>query len=87
MSYTVEWEPSAEADLAQIWNNVADRNAVTSSANAIDRLLQRDPYTLSQSRSPTTRILIMPPLAVFFEVDEPDQRVRVWAVGRSRRRS
>src|SRR5262245_48226683 len=36
MIYTIVWLPTAEAELAQIWLDAADKNAVTQAANRID---------------------------------------------------
>jgi hypothetical protein len=39
MIYTVVWLPTAEAELARLWNTAADRNAVASAADRIDAAL------------------------------------------------
>jgi hypothetical protein len=43
MRYTVLWEPSAEAELAQIWLDAADRRAVQEAADRIDSTLRMNP--------------------------------------------
>ena len=80
MTFTVLWKPSAETRLASIWTDSSDRGAVTSAANQIDALLHSDPASRGESRSGTTRILIVPPLAVTFEVHDLDRTVYVLAV-------
>jgi hypothetical protein len=82
MRYTVGWKPSAEQELARLWMNAPDRGAVESAANRIDALLGSDPDAYGESRSGRTRILIAPPLAVFYEVSEPDRFVDVMKVWR-----
>jgi plasmid stabilization system protein ParE len=47
MRYTVVWLPSAEEELANIWNGAADRQAVSRAANEIEILLR----TSSQARA------------------------------------
>jgi hypothetical protein len=47
-----------------------------------DRLLAGDPHQAGESRSGAIRILFVPPLGVFFEIDETSQTVqvlRVWS--------
>lgn len=80
MSYTVVWEPVAQNDLADIWVNAPDRAAVSAASNTIDAILRIDPYSNSESRSGATRVLFVPPLAVAFDVSEPDRLVTVWSV-------
>jgi len=81
MSYTVVWRPKAEERLADLWTSATDRNAITAAADAIDAALQLNPLTQGESRAGKTRILIIPPLAVYYQVD-PSHRtvsvVRVW---------
>ncbi len=84
MNLTVVWQPTAEATLADLWNNAPDRAAVTRAANTIDALLKRDPLGVGESRTDNLRVLFVPPLAVDYEVLEDDCLVRVlkvWRVG------
>src|SRR5262249_13178592 len=87
MRYTVEWLPTAEDDLARLWLNASDRDIIVATADAIDAVLARDPYSQSESRPDRARIMFMLPLWVLFDVDETRQMVSVWAVWRPRRRS
>ncbi len=80
--YTVSWSPSAERELADIWNKASDRAEITAAANEIDADLARDPLTLGEARGGHTRIVFVTPLAVLFDVEETDQSVRVWDVWR-----
>jgi hypothetical protein len=84
MNYTVVWEQEAEDALALLWTNAADQAAVTSAADAIDRLLARDPYGHGESRSAKSRILFVPPLVVLYTVSDSNRTVYVTAVGLSR---
>jgi hypothetical protein len=86
MKYTVTWKPDAERELAALWNNAADRQAVTDAANAIDKLLQTDPADVGESRSRGTRITFVPPLGVRFVVQEQDRRVIVFSVWQFKKR-
>jgi hypothetical protein len=40
MHFTVTWDPSAEAELTNIWLTAPDRQAVADAADEIDRLLR-----------------------------------------------
>jgi hypothetical protein len=80
VKYTVTWLPSALNQLADVWNRAADRNAVTAASDAIDRDLERDPLGIGESRSGATRIHIVAPLAVYYDVDPGRRAVTVWAL-------
>jgi hypothetical protein len=80
MIFTVVWTPSCQNDLATIWVNALDRAAVAAAADWIDATLHVDPYSDSESRSDPTRVMIVPPLGIAFDVSEPDCLVTVWAV-------
>jgi plasmid stabilization system protein ParE len=82
MKYAVEWLPSAEQELASLWNHAADRKAVTAAANALDADLARDPFSLGESRGERTRIAFYTPLAVLFDVDAASNTVTVWDLWR-----
>jgi plasmid stabilization system protein ParE len=80
MKYTVLWTPTAEQDLAAIWMDAQDRNAVTSAASSIDALLGEQADTQGESRYGKVRIMFAPPLGVEFEALEEDRTVYVLAV-------
>ncbi len=84
MNYHVTWRPSAEQQLAQLWINATDRNAITDAANTIAADLARDPLGVGESRSGATRFYFVSPLAVYYPVDSPNRQVHVWAVWRRR---
>lgn len=80
MNFDVWWIPAAEDQLAEIWMAAADRNAVTQAADRIDTALSADPLGVGESRPDRYRVLIEMPLVVYYEVSEPDRRVRVLRV-------
>jgi hypothetical protein len=86
MKYTVLWVRRAEAKLAQIWNQAADRTDVTQAANTIDTELHADPDNCGESRPDNLRIFIVSPLAVTFRIEADDRIVRVIDVWRFRRK-
>ena len=85
MSYEVDWRPVAVDGLARLWNAGSDRAAITAASHAIDQALARDPRSVGESRTGTTRLLIEEPLAVLYEIVEDDRRVYVLKVWRARR--
>jgi plasmid stabilization system protein ParE len=80
MNFDVWWIPAAENQLAEIWMAATDRNAVTQAADRIDTALAADPLGVGESWPDRYRVLIDMPLVVYYEVSEPDQRVRVLRV-------
>jgi plasmid stabilization system protein ParE len=82
MSYSVTWQPAAENQLADLWLNAPDRDAITAAADRIDRLLSRDPANVGESRAGSRRVVIDSPLVVFYEVREAQQAVYVLRVTR-----
>jgi plasmid stabilization system protein ParE len=84
VKYSVIWLPDAEAEMAQIWLDAADRAAITAAANAIDATLQGDPLHSGESRYGNRRVLLVRPLGVGYVVYEEEQTVvvgRVWRFG------
>jgi len=82
VNYTVIWKPEAEAELAELWLEAADRSAVTSAANRIDGLLGRNPDSQGESRTGSIRLMFVAPVGVFFDVREQDRIVAVLSVWR-----
>lgn len=77
MTWDVEWLPDAEQELAAIWLQATDRQAVTAAADAIDRRLSRDPEQEGESRSQDVRVTFEKPLGVLFHVSVDERRVKV----------
>jgi len=80
MNFQVHWVSEAEDELAAIWLNAGDRNAVTEAAHRIDRTLQTHPEEAGESRSEERRVLLEAPLGVTFTVSRLDRTVLVLAV-------
>jgi len=88
MKFNVVWTPAAEDDLAGVWTEARDRDAVTSAAHTIDRLLSQDPDSIGEICFDTVRSLSVAPLGVDYEVIEADRIVFVlaaWDSSRSNR--
>lgn len=82
MSYDVEWLPTAEVELANIWTNAPDKAAVTASADAVDSVLASNPLSVGEGRGGERRILFMEPLVVEYQVRPQDHGVTVFNVWR-----
>jgi mRNA-degrading endonuclease RelE of RelBE toxin-antitoxin system len=85
MNYTVLWQPSAEQELADIWSNAPDREAVADAADMADERLRRDPYAVGESRAGAKRVAFFGPLVIDFEVRDTARTVLVLRIRRSRR--
>jgi hypothetical protein len=77
MDWTVVWLPDAEYELAERWLASTDRDRITLAADQIDKLLRHAPDSVGESRDAGRRILIVPPLAVFYRVLSDDRIVQV----------
>jgi hypothetical protein len=76
MRYTVVYDPSAEAQLIDIWMQAPNRRAVRNASNEIDRQLKQSPDRSGYSFGPHRRLMVYP-LAVEYTVSPPDRMVRV----------
>jgi plasmid stabilization system protein ParE len=76
MKYTVVWRPSAEDQLAEIWMQASDRQAVTDAANSIERTLRNSPETKGVEFYGDWMI-VEEPLTVVFAVYPDDCRVDI----------
>jgi len=82
MKYSIVWQSRAEQDLAALWLSASDRSEINSACNRIEQLLQNRPATVGEWLYGTTRVLIVVPLAVAFDVIEDDKVVRVLTIWR-----
>jgi hypothetical protein len=80
MNHTVTWDPPAERDLTSMWLASRMRHAIKDAADRIDAMLAQSPRDCGESREGNARVMLVWPLGVNFEIDEPNRRVRVTAV-------
>ncbi len=75
----VIWSRYAQDQLAELWLNATDRNAVTAAQHQIDQLLLVDP---DQQGIPFfgNRLLLVAPLHVAFSINWLDMIVEVYDV-------
>lgn len=81
MKVAVLWRPSALGELADIWNNAADRNADTRASYPLDQRLAADPLNEGESRAGNERITFEPPLQILFRVSAANRTVYVTSAG------
>jgi hypothetical protein len=81
-SVTVVWSRRAENQLAQLWTDSSDRQAITDAANALDATLANDPQTKGVALTEGMRTIEIPPLHALFYVQEDDRLVRVVLIRR-----
>src|SRR5262245_18877697 len=84
-SYRVIWlRRLIEHDLAAFdvaaMQSGAGAAAITEAMNEIDRLLSTSPQSQGESRGPIERILMVPPLAVIYEIHEDEHLVVILRV-------
>lgn len=77
--YRVRWSRRAGNQLATVWTNAPERNAVTAASYAIDQALARDPENQGESRPNNRRVMFVAPLGVLYRVDTQRRLVRVLA--------
>jgi hypothetical protein len=78
MKWTVVYLPAAEQEHADLWLDPGSRAEVTDAANRIDRMLERDPDQVGESRQEDDqRVLFVAPLGVLFRVKPQDCLVEV----------
>ena len=77
MKFMVVWKATAEAQLAELWMTATDRKAIREAASEIESNLRADPISFGESRDAQTRVAVVAPLVVHFEVHEDDRRVIV----------
>jgi plasmid stabilization system protein ParE len=83
MRFEVIWEDIALEDLAQIWMDAEDRDAVRAAASRVDLILANDPDTKGEEFY-GGRLLDVDPLHVMFTVRHDDRKavvLHVWKPG------
>ena len=80
MRFTVIWSQAAQSQLAELWVNATDRNAVTRASHQIDQLLAIDPDQQGIDFYGDW-LLVVTPLQVVYRIIPADMQVvidRVW---------
>jgi plasmid stabilization system protein ParE len=74
---TVVWSTTALDQLAELWMDSADREAVTAAAADVDRNLAGNPEAKGEAVHEGLRAFETLPLYVLYSASEPDRLVRV----------
>lgn len=84
---SMEWEDVASDDLADIWvvATPEERVEIERAVLRTNRLLAADPENEGESRGGNARVLIVPPLTVWYRV-QPGPRAVVFGVRHTRPR-
>jgi hypothetical protein len=89
LKYHVLWAKTAEDELADVWMQAVDKDAVSRAVAKIDRDIAANPQGLGESReSPNHRVHFEVPLGVRFDVHPTRGEVLVlnlWLLPRRRR--
>jgi hypothetical protein len=79
MTFYVSYSPSAQDELAQIWLDASDKDAVTTASYQIDQSLRSQPLSVGEELGSYRRLQVAP-LEVVFTVSPDDCLVQVWRV-------
>jgi hypothetical protein len=80
MKYTVVWKPEAERRLVELWMQASDREQFANAANLIDRELAIAPDAVGEQRIGSIRVVVVPPVGIYFRVNAEDRQVLVLTV-------
>ena len=76
--YTVVWTESAEARLADLWNeNPRIRQEIADASDLVEQTLAETPYALGRATSDRARYVVVDPLAVLYVPYEEDRQIHV----------
>jgi hypothetical protein len=76
MNYTVAWPDAIINELARQYvlaRHAGFRTAFTQAVHRAEQRLSDDPFKDTESRGATSRVLIEPPVTVYYRI-EPDRR-------------
>ncbi len=76
MKFTVDWLPTADRALIDLWTSPAKRAAVTNAADRIDLLLRNDPH-MKATPVDTFFFLRFEPLVVLLDINLEARLVQV----------
>jgi hypothetical protein len=75
--YAVDYVAEAENELARLWVDSSDPQAVADASNLIDDLLAQDPHNHGRHLSEGLYRIEIQPLVVTYSIDEALHRVEV----------
>ena len=78
--YTVLWRKGLDDELATLWFNSPDRQAITTAADRIDSELLIDAHLKGDVLQEGIKSLTCEPLTAYYRIDEADRKVFVEAI-------
>jgi hypothetical protein len=78
--FRVRYTRNASNQLAAIWTDATDQNAVTVASHRIEQLLRRDPENVGEDRPNGRRVIFDAPLVVLYRIDTTANVVTVVGV-------
>jgi len=82
MKYTLVWNQSAEDDLASFWLDapIGQQTKIQEAVDMVEAALRHRPHDIGESRGDGTRLEIQFPVALSFEVNDDERKVRVLSI-------
>ncbi len=80
MKYTIEWTPPAEDELIAVWTAATDQSLVTAVVHRLEQRLRINPYVGQTRHSSVNRVVLSPPIGIWFDIIEDDKKVLVLSV-------
>ena len=78
--YTVIQPPWVENQLAELWLDAADRDAITCAADQIERELRNGAESKGEQVDRNLRKFVVGPLWAYYTVHPDDCFVKVWSI-------
>lgn len=75
--FRVDWEPAAEDELARLWLQASDPQAITIAQAQADRLLALDPLKYGRHLAEGLYSIDVPPLVLTYTIDTVNHLVEV----------
>jgi hypothetical protein len=76
-AYSVDWDDTASDLLAALYLRVSDPNIIWPAQHKADRLLEQQPQAHGSELSEGLWQIIVPPLKIFYEIDDAKRLVTV----------
>lgn len=80
MRFTVTWHAVSQGELARIWLEASDRQAVTAAADRIDKVLSADPSLHGEEVKDGVFEWAISPVKITFKIRTKDRVVEVLTV-------
>lgn len=75
MRFRLVFQKRVRDQLADVWLDAPDRNAVTAASARMEQLLRTDPLHVGMARKGTDRVLFVEPIVIHYRVILDDYKV------------